>query len=299
MNILFITPPKSNPGDEIIQDGIFNLLESTYDECFFIIKDWFDGQDDYEYPSVRGIDLVVICGSPWIWEGFQFSPKYESVLKIINNYKDVPSIFLGAGSCFDLSRDPSEVIKTFQSKEYVKAIRALFGKSTVVTRDILAHQLLSNAGVENKLMSCPGFFAYNGNQSGQTLYNLMVYYEPSIGISRSGLSSEFLNKYYKTFQDFYVDNTTVAVFQKAEIPFAEKLGFKNVELLTDFTDIKNMVFNADKVLSGRVHAAIPAKALGKDVQLIAVDTRALTFNNFGTKIEEYKEELNETFCSNG
>lgn len=290
VNILLIGANPNNSTDGIIVQGIRNLLTEVYGEYTFdyvFLDDHNNMNSVFFYPNKK-YDLLVVCGTPWLWDNFQYSTKYKNLLlafKLHNTKK----VFMGIGSCLNLNDINSNILKT--SKE-IEGMQKLFNDTTIIVRDKLAQDRLNNAGLKSYLLPCPGYFSTNKQSNLQN--NVIFWCDPTQTISQTDWQSkEKLDKYNNIFLQFYKRyNPKVYCAHASETSSATKAGLPIPTVLTGWENTLNIVQNANHVLSGRVHCAVPALTTGTKVGLVALDTRSFTLSDFNGTIIKEIEDLN-------
>ncbi len=280
MNILTIGPNPQDPRDGVIIKGIYYLLNKAYPGAtieHFILS---DTTNYTSHSLVFKYDLLVVCGTPWIWDAFQNSPKYKNLQILFNTHQKAKKLFMGVGSCLYLRDVATNICRRPEEKQ---GIRDLFTRGTVIVRDHLAKELLDEAYVESTFLPCPAYFCYGDeavqpNKEGAVL----VFQDPTISIS-SGMwrDSAVLQKYTDEVMEFY-NKYSPAVYcaWDMEIALAERIGLPTPMVLQSPDDTLNVMRKAKRVLSGRVHCAVPAIVQGADVKLMPIDSRHYVVSDF-------------------
>lgn len=218
--------------------------------------------------------MLVVSGTPWFWDQCQVSKKYEVLKYMISVFKDRPKIALGLGSCYPM------VFSYSEDYNYIKEIWGQFNFISV--RDSIAANLLANNEVQVYSTFCTSsFYPYYPKKEQIVLTPTVVFYEPSIGVSKSILSSEYITK-YRLFQIEVIKrySAQVLVLDEREGKFLESFNIQSHKVLNHY-DLMEKLNGSSFVLSGRVHSAIPARMMGIPTYILPVDTRWLTTLNFG------------------
>lgn len=280
MKILMIGPDQHNSTDGVIVAGITNLLRQAfgeYDSDYVFLDD----HSIMTAVALRGFtryDLVIVCGTPWLWDNFQKSIKFRNLLVCFERHHKTPKIFLGAGSCVPLGMFSSNILETEGEQE---GIRKLFNynNTTVVVRDSLAKDRLDKAGVGSHQLRCPSFFCY-GDLDVSTPSNraVLIWADPTKTISAEGWTDEArLKEYCATMKAFYDEHKPqVLCALESERDLAVKIGLPRPLILKGVRHTLEIMAGVGRVLSGRVHCAIPAYVEGAKTELIPLDSRALT-----------------------
>lgn len=292
MTILLIGA-HTNATDGVIAEGIRNLLRKALGAFTEIPMFMYDHQEMTieKHPA----DLIVVCGTPWLWDSFQDSIKYRNLRKVFAAHKNVPKIFLGIGTCVNLGCIDSDIL---QRPAEVNGMKQLFKETTVIVRDSLAYTRLSQARIKSTLLPCPAYFCYDNFNFTTREENVMVWCDPRRTISQGDWGNEKRYKgYCSKFVSFYEKHQPkVYCTSESEIPSAVKLGFPAPTVLRKVQDTLDIMARANNVLSGRVHCAIPAQAAGCSTELVPIDSRYLTFQKY-TDLPNYERILIEKLSS--
>lgn len=280
-----IGPQFMNPTDGVIVKGIKNLIKQSYGETN---QDYMFLQDikymDMSKIEIKPYDLIVVCGTPWLWDNFQRSVKFMNLVRVFEKYPKTKKLFFGIGTCLPLGYDNSEILKT---RDEVEAMKFLYGNSlvTVITRDKLASSRLTKAGVNNTFLPCPAYFCYDIEPTITHEHNVLVWVDPKLTISAVGWQDpKKLKNYYDicvAFKDIY--NPVVVCKDKEEIKSAIAIGLPEPKQLKTAEETLELMAKADKVLSGRVHCAVPAATIGKATGILPIDTRHYVLKDMGVK----------------
>lgn len=278
--------------DGIIYRGMTNLITEIYPNVeFSYLKSgsrfYRDSTllPDGELLSGQKFDAILIPGSPFLWHYYYDTPKIKNLLRAKEIHK-CPVIWVGIGSCLPYDQ------RHLFDQIHLEKTKEIYDNDLVFVRDNLAQEIMVNSGVKSTHLVCPSFFSQG--ISAKTKENLIVFYEPTIGLSwQSWTDPKKLEEYYDIYREFYKNGADVVVKDKEEVEFAEKIGLNNVRVLVDVEDCLNTVKEYKNVLSGRVHCAVPSIISGAKVGLIPIDTRYLTIENFTDCIISNKNELDK------
>lgn len=280
----------NTPTDGVIFRGIYNLLNKIYPNSeFYNLPDNARWYRDANFISEENLhldkkfDAIIVPGSPFLWHYYYDTFKIKNLLRIKQLHK-CPVIWLGIGACLPYyGRDLFDKIHFEQTNK-------IFSGDLVIVRDSLAKSILDKSGIQSTHLVCPSYFSQDVHE--KTKENLIVFYEPGIGLSYGDWQDKKkLENYYDIYREFSQNDCDVVVKDFEEIEFAEKIGLKGVRLLKDTDDTLNTVREYRNVLSGRVHIAIPSLISGANVGIIPIDTRYLTITNFVDCDINNKEEL--------
>ena len=276
MRILLYGEDRNRATDGNIVQGTEFLLKLKYPNA---IIDYIQFQDFYvvapEYfNSHIKYDKVVLCGTPWIWDKFYLSTKYRNWLTLKAAHPEASIIMLGIGSCLNLDDIKSSLVREDTDIPFLKELTV---GATVVVRDTLAHDILSNAGVHSILLPCPSFWCTI--KWAPKTKNLLIWCDPRQSISKCGWANdEEYNAYCEKFVDFYYKyNPNVYCVHENEKASAVMAGLPEPMLLGNLDESHEIIRNSEYVLSGRVHCAVPAWVSGAITEIVAIDSRAGAF----------------------
>ncbi|MCG7877124.1 MAG: hypothetical protein JAZ17_07690 [Candidatus Thiodiazotropha endolucinida] len=107
----------------------------------------------------------MIAGGPIMWPYVEHSDWAPILLDSVTRAAQEGRIIVGLalGSCYPLTIGTNHC--RYEENEFVQKL--LQQCSIVTTRDVLAHDILSNLDIENKLLPCLAFCS-----------NVSIYYEP-------------------------------------------------------------------------------------------------------------------------
>lgn len=283
MNILMIGADPSSPTDGVITKGIRYLLEKTYliHEYTYVLLDDHKLQGLSDFEPNQDFNLIVICGTPWLWDSFHLSHKYKNVLTAFAVHPDAKRLFLGIGSCLSLDAHHS----ILRRKEEVDGMRRLFTGSRVIVRDQIAKDILDDAFIHAELLPCPAYFCYgDDDQMSLKMDDILIFQDPTLSISAADWLDPYkLSEYWQGMLEYqkYFDAKVYCALSQ-EVVSAKEQGFGDVTLLNGPEHTLNVMRHARTVLSGRVHCAVPAIVQGADTTIMPLDTRASTVTDFKT-----------------
>lgn len=289
MKYVLAVGPKLIPTDGMIMEGSRYLLN----KAGVVVNEYIQINDhelEFQKP-VQAPTHIIVLGTPWLWHKCHESIKYINLHNIFGHYPDAKKLFLGIGSCLPIGPSYEEVKDDMMTRyEHL----SLFNDATVVVRDALAATLLWPVPTHN--LPCPAHWAAINEPTSTKGGPVMFWYDPTRGISSSSFKDpEPWYKYSKQFKEWHKQyKPTVYCIDKNEISTAELIGLPKPIVIQDVNHAKIIIANAERIISGRVHLAVPAKALKKPVELIAVDTRANTLydhlNKPNERLDAYEAE---------
>ena len=296
--LLLIGPERFRSTDGVIAQGIKNLLNLIYENQivfkYQILNDNSPMSEEDIFTD-ENFDGIFVCGTPWLWDSFQKSTKYQNTQKIFSYHKETPKIFFGIGSCISIELMLKKEYNIFSRKEEVGGIVNLFSNSTVITRDSLAHKFITNAGVKSHLLPCPAYFTYGLNpEPSSREQNILIWCDPEKTISGIDWKKENqLEKLYDIYLEYYrTYDPIVYCSENDDLPTAKKLGL-NVHKVADYNETLEIMKTANYVLSGRVHYCVPAFVKGCKVGIIPIDSRYLVLAELNCPVIDNYSKINQ------
>ena len=140
LNVCLVIPEYSgNLGDTIIRFGIKVLLKDFFKKNNIITNFYhfvFENQPDCSDLKNKDFGLIVICGTPWIWDKCEVSKKYYNLTWFLNKHPKAVKVALGIGSCFPLECDYTLVTQNNYTMKFLENLYKNF--SLIIVRDFYA-----------------------------------------------------------------------------------------------------------------------------------------------------------------
>lgn len=253
--------------DGVVTRGFLNLLSESVSGIKFDYFAMADSVVTDKKRLPRQYDFICIVGTPWIWDRCHETMKHENLRNLLELNPKAKIMFAGIGSCFYL---------TDGAVENATLDLSVFDKRSVIVRDETAHRVLDRAGIKSSHLLCPSYFS-SGEFETNTAPNdnfLLIPIGVSSAIFSGGLSDAEKSDYWQKLKT--LPATNVAYCENKE--HTEVLN--NFADAFKFTSIDHAVKwyrSTRKVVTSRVHCAVPAQIAGCDVELIPHDTRSQTF----------------------
>ena len=320
MKIGIVCPANStNSGDLVILEGCRKLLQEAFGNYEEVLHDFdfgFTGKifplsDSFEsiQATMDGaiearkhidkfiksdIDLLVVAGTPWIWDMCQKSDKYKRLEYIVDGMPNVKKIALGLGASFPLATNAFSMYFDHPDKLRfaTRSFKNIWGKFDFIScRDMLAYDCIKLTGIDCDLHYCPASFIDVPSDSLTHDKPVLVFHNPRCGTSTEALDERFVEDYIG-FQLKFIDkhNPKIIAMCKSDLDWLvdhERTDWKKVEqqgmLITQPEQLYDRLRDASFVISSRVHAAIPAALMGKPTYIMPVDTRYLTATLVGVR----------------
>ncbi len=297
MNMLFIIPdPAANPGDTIIRHGVIELLGSCLGSCS---PDYYYFESDrpelVEHNAAilqKDYDLLVVCGTPWLWDHCISSRKYRELQGLLSAFASATKIALGIGACLPFGETSKLLCRDQATVAGLQNVWEQF--ALITTRDRLAATILRKCGIPHHSDFCPSVLAVaHHDRQGASYVHAggkrkggLVFYTPQHGISRTVLPREFVRQYLEMQISLARNHDLeVACLLPHERDYlADIFPDRDIAILDRAEKIIAFVANRETVITGRVHVAIPAFLAGAATFLLPVDSRYRTAAELGIPI---------------
>ena len=263
----------SNPGDIILGDGIRYLLKRSFPEVIFTDYDCFDYHASMIEYIKDNCDIVVIAGRPRLnpecsdyqilgfWEHVSYLK--QSGLKVWDLWggSGFPDAHMGIREYLKLD---SPILQT--EVQFEKNFSDL-----IICRDMVMYQYLLLHGVpKDRLFNMP-CSSYWANADYGLSKNQKKDIELAI-VPRQLPSNEWLT-------DTLINKFKEAIFiahHRDEMAW----GPKELLVINNPRDLLEFYNRCKKVITFRLHGAIPAYSLGAEVCHIGMDSRRYVLHNF-------------------
>lgn len=296
MKIFILHPVSStNLGDHAILAGTINLLKLAVD-AEIIECDLDKAENDEEYVSSfieAGFDCFVVSGTPWIWDMCHQSKKFQILESIVSRLpKACKKIAMGIGSCFPFATNTmtnylwqmddngNYEITRKHTREKLYGVFSQF--DLVVCRDRFAFHILQSLSLPIIDGICPAAFLPNyqiNKANGKR--PLLVFIDPYKSISCKACDEKFLEDYIQ-FQKWFKKEYNPKIITIDPLSRDWCVGQKwDTSLIQSLPELAQIVNNASFIISGKVHATIPAAVWGIRSYILPIDTRYLTCVRLG------------------
>ncbi len=287
MKVAYVTLPLRdrkglcNLGDRVIFNGVRNRMRiaiGPHCEAVHFISDADLLPAD--------VDIVVVCGMPQVSQSQAGNAKIERLAEVARSKVSV-RLNLGAGSFFfdgfgnDREKKDASFAERVKLSGAAETYRAFAKFDLCTCRDLGAVAALRGLGMDAIGLPCPGFFAAMFQP--QPLFRRQ---EELVSVLNG--TASFWNRVDADVHSFYrrlweSDPTRIFLAHDEQ----------DAEMLSDM-GIPHVVFDSveaflaylarhERLLSVRVHGALPAWTLGLDVTLLGIDRRALIGEDFGAR----------------
>jgi len=274
MKILIHHPSiGGNLGDRVILEGTERLLSWAYEDFEVIYSN--------RIYDPREIDLFVMAGTPWIWDMCDRSDKYRQLEEIIESLPvKTKRVALGLGSCLPLASNSSVYIfgeDPIRERTRATLVDIYSRFDFISTRDRWAYFILKLLNIDIHKGLCPAIhFIDQKDWRQDPTHPVLVFINPSTSISAVScdhIFSQDLLGFQKQFYQEYAPK--VLLMDKSDIEWCEHAEW-HYQLVESTSELVRELHHAKFVVSGRVHAAIPARLLGLQTFILPLDSRYLT-----------------------
>jgi hypothetical protein len=272
----------------MITTGIRELVKRVVPEASFTPINM--QAHDLSWSAAATCDRIIICGNPRFtmstgnefWENGMWD-------LLLDLQRDGRRVIDGwAGSAFPYN----EYAPT--SAEMAKAIAAFPGRQKRleqaaqlhgrITRDSTMQLLYENAGAPATLLPCSSWWARDayGTEGTQAFYDAIVVYQLR--------GHEWMPEALARVQFLMTQDLPVKIIATTwpDYLWAQEHGF-DVELFADVESLLEFFAFSRRVLSFRLHAAIPAASLGCEVAAVSIDSRTDACLPFGIPVVRFTE----------
>ena len=238
------------------------------------------------------IDLIVLAGSPWLWNVCEESDKYKLLFDACKRWPDAKKVALGVGSCFSeksfngIYYGPDNYFFNHLPRQI--ALFELYNQfDVIVVRDLLAKFIFDKLEIETINTFDTSIYSYRTiglNRISNGNHKVLFFYNPQFGVSAEEL--EFNNDDYINFQLDWAVKNNASIFVNSLEDIIE-LNARNIaaSFSVDLKFLFAQLSECDELLTGRVHMGILGKLAGvSNITVLPVDTRFLTAAKFDINI---------------
>lgn len=296
MKIVYLHPTKgTNIGDNLTFLGTKYLITSAFGPHEEVIAELgpieLNPQLLHQYDDLQA-DIFVVSGTPWLWDQCENSNKYKVLRYFVDKFKGKVKIALGIGSCYPIgSNTIKEFITHKERSNFRTCMRDTWGQfNVVITRDVLAARTFTELGIECLDTLCTsihslGYFKDIINrQRVLSTKPLLVFYNPAHGVSKSSCDKYFIKDYleyqYQYIEKYNPEIITICPLDEQDL---HAQGIQNVTWIKSAEQLVDKLLNHKLIVSGRIHSAIPAQALGISTYILPIDSRYLTAVRVGVR----------------
>lgn len=288
LTITFVGTDNHNPGDTITDVGVRALVTAMFGAHHATQVMLRDDVDVTRY-VLPPTDVLVVSGTPWLWDRCQDSPKARQLLELLARQRSSVRLALGVGSCYSPGGPPG--------RDVGAAVSRLFGTfDAVVCRDALGWSLCRPVlGGRALLQPCPSVYAPAALVPAPTEAKsedlALVYVDPLHCFGGDYLAADVQQRVAQAQVDLLRQGAH-AVCMTAVDARSFRARHGEPELASrDPRTILRTLQRYRKVVSGRVHGAVPARAMGAEVRILPLDSRALTATLVGCEAVDVGVEL--------
>lgn len=284
MRIALVTPcllgADANPGWYMITAGIRALTRHAMGGCDFIPIDMIDDRAAH-WAAAATCDAAILCGNPrftlsdpafWecgIWD--RLLQLQAGGVRVIDGWAG-SAYSIGTGKTIDEMAE--EIGSLPRNVEYLKTAAAMHGR---ITRDPLMQRIYERAGIPSTLLPCSSYWVPSQvptpieRRGRDAIVVVALHGQPQVGHA--------LRAIRKDMSGARPVDVIASTLNDYRWCLAE--GMRDAILLPDPESLLERYGRYRNVLALRIHAAIPAASVGCAVHAVAIDTRALTCEQFG------------------
>lgn len=271
MRIALICPGETgcddNPGCAIITAGIRWLLSQAFPDAVIVRVEMMRDVEGH-WRAAATCDAAILCGNPritlsedaWWEDGIldRLVTLQAAGAKVVDGW---------AGSCIGsvdtIEGAAEQLLNHPRNRRNVERLAKLSG---VIARDPLMQAVCERSGVNSVLLPCSSWWAarHYGVRAAAEKTTDIVVLGPNMPLDGFVVESGF----------------KIIAPTLGDYDAAIRAGVE-AELVSDPHSLLVVLSRARRVLSGRIHCAIPAASLGASVCVASIDSRALTCAPFG------------------
>jgi hypothetical protein len=203
-------------------------------------------------------------------------------------------IYLGIGSCVNKLDQNSHVLRDTISQDW---LRKTYRGSSVVVRDLVAKNILDEAGIDSEFLPCPSYFCHGYfSQEPKGDEVAFFYFCPENSISSGQYSQypELLQRYYQISRYFIQTFNPVIYANKKDAEVARSRGLE-VITINNPDEMIEISRRVKYCISGRVNYAVPCLVAGAQVGIIGIDSRSRVLTDFGVPEIRNPEDCHNLF----
>jgi hypothetical protein len=289
---LLIGADPNGSRDGIIVKGIKNLLQDF--EIDYATIDDHKSQSSVDFFPDKKFDSIVYAGTPNIWDQFWTTDKHKNTMLCREVHPESKMVYLGIGSCVNKFDQNSHVLRDPISQE---CLRKTYRGTSVIVRDLVAKNILDEAGVDSEFLPCPSYFCHGYfSQEPKGDEVAFFYFCPENSISSGQYSQypELLQRYYQISRYFIQTFNPVIYANKKDAQVARSRGLE-VITINNPDEMIEISRRVKYCLSGRVHYAVPCLVSGAQVGIIGIDSRSRVLTDFGVPEIRNQEDCHNLF----
>lgn len=287
LKVAFLTQPKQdalgmrNIGDRLIFEGVRNLLRIAIGPYEGTERHLCDAD-----PLPGDADIVVVCGMPQVSQGRAVGQHLGRIQQAAASTVPV-KLNLGAGAFYfdafgpDREKRDAAFADRVKTTTVAEAYREFARFDLCTCRDLAAAAALRGLGVNAIALPCPGFFS-------AIFQPRPLFRRQAQLVSVLNGTASFWNRVDADVHGFYrrlweSDPTRVFLaHDEQDCEMLSDMGIPHVVFAT-VEEFLGYLAMHERLLSVRVHGALPAWTLGLDVTLLGIDRRALIGDDFGAR----------------
>ncbi len=288
MHVYYLICPNdiilnSNPGVALIAYGTRYLIKQADPQAFFIpVSNIKHSQPAWDILFDQAASVVLPGGS--LYDPSNISVYWnDTIWKHISAAQDqgIPFADLWGYSSYPFPAKPIKeaAAEILSQPRTTRTLNVQRKAALVITRDALAHHIASTVRSDVQTLPCASFWSPNffNIKPSKPLYNCVSVFP----ITRD---KWFADALYHIAQHLAKDKPTFLICNTdPEYQWLRSFypHMPEIKCLYDPSSLLDFYSRCDKIVSARLHAAIPAFALGCKVIYLAFDSRSLALQSFG------------------
>jgi len=281
--------PGLNAGSRLISDGIKALVKRADPDAILQDLTLFN-YDKQSWSAIQDTAKgIFLCGNPRFdmseTPAFWLTDLLDIMLVAQKRGIKIGDLFLGAALPLPYGSTQTAVKTLMCFKRNQATLDKLSKFDLVITRDKIAQEMCEQKFITSVLLADSTLYAkeYLHVDPKQKIYNCVTI--PSLNCSES-----LIKKLYKIKEQMGQTKQTYFLCHARNEYLLAKSVIKDIRDLIIIYDPRALLkfyAQVDKLVSCRLHGSIPALSLGAKVVNIAMDSRALSYDNFGCASIDY------------
>lgn len=271
----------TNPGAHMITAGIRYLVGQAVPEVVFVPVEMLHDDRD-SWLAAATCQALIICGNPrfsmsepsWHECGLlkRLAELQSTGIKVIDGWSGATHGYVAGATVHDMAAALLEFPRT---AEYMKLARRFSGR---ITRDPLMTLLYERSGTTATQLPCSSYWApqhYRSRRAGLKAGSVVAVL--------GQLGRDDMSAAVAAVIEQLSGPVRVIASMADDLRHMHDAGIE-AELVFEPEALLEVYAKAQRVIAFRLHAAIPAAAMGCEVGLVAVDSRALAAEPFGIPV---------------
>lgn len=281
LRVLFLTSLVSrdgaqNVGDRVILAGARNLIAGAFGHYAYREHGRWDRFPD----DPDEFDLIVYAGMPQYANREGPTTEENHLADLLNRARKALFINIGGGTTYRLGQDLEEAAESMAKSGIADYYKRQTGVRYRSSRDKVSKMFFDKIGVPCELRFCPSFFSTKAVEPGEKKTSAVAALNDQTFVTDRyrGSLRDLLRRLHLEFPSWDMishDGSDLALFADLRAPH---IYFRDEMALIGY------YAGVDKLISLRIHGAVPAWALGADVVVAGFDGRIEMFDDVGVPV---------------